>query len=173
MATGFDSGERCSLATPGTARCRARRRWRPAPRPPYRSRWVSTPTADRVCLYVGRRHPFSRKWLRGGTHVPGRRPWAISLGQQADRSPSGTGRAALVPACRSTSTHCPRCVNASETTPRTKEPLTVATTDTPAVDPINGTPHSHWAICAGRWQPLAMMLERWGSTQLSVGRCHP
>ena len=40
---------------------------------------------------------------RGGTHVPGRRPWTIGLGQQADRSPSGTGRAAL--AAGSTRTH--------------------------------------------------------------------
>ena len=33
------------------------------------------PAGDLTCLYDGHRHPFfSSTWLRGGTHVPGRRP---------------------------------------------------------------------------------------------------
>ena len=33
------------------------------------------PASDLTRLYDGHRHPFSlQSWLRGGTHVPGRRP---------------------------------------------------------------------------------------------------
>ena len=62
------------------------------------------PTSDRARLYDdGHRHPFLVQLIKGWHARPGKETVTIGLRQQADRSPSGTGRAHVCAATRSTS----------------------------------------------------------------------
>ena len=91
------------------------------------------PTGDRARLYDdGHRHPFSVEVVKGWHARPGKETVTIGLRQQADRSPSGTGRAHVQPRLRSTGIST--IAMHQQVRPKPPEPLTVATVSKPVVD---------------------------------------
>ena len=123
-------------------------------------------TRDRArALYDGHRHPFCFNGSRGGTHVPGRRPWPAAA-LTASSTPSGTGRAHFSqPTARPTRTQRTSVLPTSQTDPRATP--NVATTTTTMVDP----PTSALASSLGNlWTELLQVHHDSGS-RCNV-RCH-
>ena len=116
----------------------------------WTSRWVSTPPVmGRVVSTMAMAIPSLVNWSRGGTHVPGWRPWRDGCWcSRLDRPPERG--VPLLPPARSTGTWNLGAPNRVRTT---RGPLKVATGLGDSVDALQRHPHSHWHVgaTATRW----------------------
>ena len=102
------------------------------------------PASDQTRLYDGHRHPFSVQVVKGWHARPGKETVTIGLRQQADRSPSGTGRAHVCADARSTGISTCSMPPISQT--GTVEPPTVATHNNQWWTPSRGHLNTHWHL---------------------------